>query len=76
MQGLSGARTTRTAVALWPVTGPTSARRRRGTLIARWYCRESHTTFSLLPDCLAARLPGTLDALEAAAVAAEEATEP
>ena len=35
-----------------------------GTLIARWYCRESHTTFSLLPDCLAARLPGTLARLE------------
>ena len=36
-----------------------------GTLIARWYCPESHTTFSLLPDCLAARLPGTLDEMEA-----------
>ena len=45
-----------------------------GTLIARWYCRESHTTFSLLPDCLAARLPGTLDALEAAVAAAEKAS--
>ena len=45
----------------------------RGAKIARWYCRESHTTISLLPDCLAARLPGTLDALEAVVVAAEEA---
>ena len=36
----------------------------RGTRIARWYCPESHTTFSLLPDCLAARLPGTLDEVE------------
>ena len=36
----------------------------RGAKIARWYCRESHTTFSLLPDCLAARLPGELDTLE------------
>lgn len=45
----------------------------RGVKIARWYCPESHTTFSLLPDCLAARLPGTLDALEAVVVAAEEA---
>ena len=34
---------------------------------------QSHTTFSLLPDCLAARLPGTLDALEAVAVAAGRA---
>ena len=45
----------------------------RGTRIARWYCPESHTTFSLLPDCLAARLPGTLDGLEAVVVAAEQA---
>ena len=44
-----------------------------GAKIARWYCRESHTTISLLPDCLAARLPGTLDALEDVVVAAEEA---
>ena len=45
----------------------------RGAKVARWYCPESHTTFSLLPDCLAARLPGTLEALEAVVVAAEEA---
>ena len=43
----------------------------RGAKIARWYCRESNTTFSLLPDCLAARLPGTLDALEAVVAHAE-----
>ena len=46
----------------------------RGAKIARWYCRESHTTISLLPDCLAARLPGTLAALEDVVVAAEEAS--
>ena len=45
-----------------------------GTRIARWYCRESQTTFSLLPDCLAARLPGTLAELEDAVFAAEHAT--
>ena len=45
----------------------------RGAKIARWYCPESHTTISLLPDCLAARLPGTLDALEAVVVVAEGA---
>ena len=44
-----------------------------GTLIARWYCRESHQTFSLLPDCLAARLPGTLRMLEEVVVHAEQA---
>ena len=44
-----------------------------GARVARWYCPESHTTFSLLPDCLAARLPGTLCDLEAVAVAAEGA---
>ena len=36
-----------------------------GTRIARWYCPPGHCTFSLLPDCLAARLPGTLAELEA-----------
>ena len=45
----------------------------RGTRVARWYCPQSRTTFSLLPDCLAARLPGTLDALEAVVVHAERA---
>ena len=45
----------------------------RGTRVARWYCPESHTTFSLLPDCLAARLPGTLDTLEAVVAHAEQA---
>ena len=44
-----------------------------GTLIARWYCPESHQTFSLLPDCLAARLPGTLRRLEEVVVHAEQA---
>ena len=44
-----------------------------GTQIARWYCRRSHTTFSLLPDCLAARLPGTLAELEDAVATAENA---
>ena len=43
-----------------------------GTLIARWYCRESHQTFSLLPDCLAARLPGTLRRLEKVVAHAEQ----
>ena len=45
----------------------------RGTRIARWYCRESHTTFSRLPDCLAARFPGELDDLEAVVAHAEQA---
>ena len=44
-----------------------------GAKVPRWYCRESHTTVSLLADCLSARLPGTLDDLEAVAVAAEGA---
>ena len=44
-----------------------------GTQIARWYCRESHTTFSLLPDCLAARLPGTLAELEQVVAVVEQA---
>ena len=44
-----------------------------GTRIARWYCPESHTTFSLLPDCLAARLTGTLAEVEAVVRAVEQA---
>jgi hypothetical protein len=33
-------------------------------LIARWYCPQGHCTFSLLPDHLAARFPGTLREVE------------
>ena len=32
--------------------------------IARYYCPTAHETFSLLPDCLASRFPGELDAME------------
>jgi hypothetical protein len=32
--------------------------------IARYYCPTAHETFSLLPDCLAGRFPGTLAAME------------
>lgn len=39
--------------------------------IARWYCPTGRMTFSLLPDCLAARLGGSLDEVEEAVVAAE-----
>ena len=35
-----------------------------GMRIARYYCPTAHETFSLLPDCLASRFPGELDALE------------
>jgi len=44
-----------------------------GTHIARWYCRQGHCTFSLLPDHLAARFPGTLAAIEAVVIAVEQA---
>jgi hypothetical protein len=44
-----------------------------GTFIARWYCPRGHRTFSLLPDCLAARLPGTLAEVEAVVGAVEQA---
>ena len=44
-----------------------------GTRTARWYCRQDHCTFSLLPDCLAARLSGSLEEVEAAVVVVEEA---
>lgn len=35
-----------------------------GMAITRYYCPTAHETFSLLPDCLASRFPGTLDAME------------
>lgn len=41
--------------------------------VARYYCRDAHTTFSLLPDCLAAKLPGDLDAVERLMAAVEAA---
>ncbi len=44
-----------------------------GALIARWYCRQGHSTISLLPDCLAARLPGTLVELETVVLQVEQA---
>jgi len=43
------------------------------TRVARWYCPEGHCTFSLLPDCLAARLSGTLSEVEALVRGAEQA---
>ena len=42
-----------------------------GTRIARWYCPQGHCTFSLLPDHLAARFPGTLADIEAVVAAVE-----
>jgi hypothetical protein len=45
-----------------------------GTLIARWYCPLSHRTFSLLPDCLAAGLSGTLAEVEAVVRVVEQAS--
>ena len=41
-----------------------------GALIARYYCPLGHTTFSLLPDCLAARLSSSLADIEAVCAAA------
>jgi hypothetical protein len=42
-----------------------------GMRVARWYCPQAQETFSLLPDCLAARLSGSLDEVERAVVAVE-----
>jgi hypothetical protein len=39
--------------------------------VARWYCPDAHETFSLLPDCLAARLVGSLDEVEQVVVKVE-----
>jgi hypothetical protein len=44
-----------------------------GTLITRYYCPEGHRTFSLLPDCYAARLSGQLSEVEDLVRAVEQA---
>lgn len=44
-----------------------------GAQIPRWYCPKAHRTFSLLPDCLAARLSGTLVDIEAVVTHVEQA---
>ena len=48
----------------------------KGLRVARWYCPQGHRTFSLLPDFLAARLPGLLTCVEAAVAAAKSASDP
>ena len=45
----------------------------QGLRIARWYCPEARQTFSLLPDFLAARLPGLLDTIETCVAAVQSA---
>ncbi len=40
--------------------------------IARFYCRLAQTTFSLLPDFLAAGMPGTLEQVDRAARAVQD----
>ncbi len=45
-----------------------------GTRIARWYCPQGHRTFSLLPDHLAARFPGTLSEIERVVATVEQAS--
>jgi hypothetical protein len=42
--------------------------------VARYYCPEQHTTFGLLPDFYASRVPGTLDDIERSAARAEAST--
>ncbi len=39
--------------------------------VTRYYCPEQHTTFGLLPDFYASRVPGTLDDIERTAAQAE-----
>lgn len=44
-----------------------------GARIPRWYCPEGQCTFSLLADCFAARLSGSLADVEQAVATAEQA---
>lgn len=43
-----------------------------GMQVARWYCRDAHRTFSMLPDCMSSRLTGSLDEAEQVVVRVEE----
>lgn len=53
--------------------GTYERKRPAGARIARWYCPQAHTTIGLLPDCLAARFPGTLADIEQVVRAADAA---
>lgn len=44
-----------------------------GVRVPRWYCPDGQTSFSLLPDCLAAKLPGSLAELEQVVTELEQA---
>ncbi len=44
-----------------------------GTQIPRWYCPEGQCTFSLLADCFASRLSGSLHKIEEVVVQVEQA---
>ncbi len=44
-----------------------------GTRVPRWYCPEGRRTFSLLADCFASRLSGSLTAVEKVVVEVEQA---
>lgn len=43
-----------------------------GMRVARWYCPRGRTSFSLLPDCLASRLSGSLSEVEQVVAMVEE----
>lgn len=45
-----------------------------GMRVARYYCAAAHRTFSLLPDCLAAKLSGDLEEVERVVAAVEAAS--
>ena len=40
--------------------------------VARWYCPDAQMTFSLLPDCMCARMGGSLDEAERAVALSEK----
>ncbi len=51
--------------------GTSAQKTPEGARVARFYCRKGRVTLSLLPDCLASRLRGTLVELESVVAAAE-----
>ena len=72
-QPSSGVRITPTGDAHWHATAPVRARARAGRGSLAGTAPRATPPFRRLPDCLAARLPGELDTVEAMVAHAEQA---
>ena len=72
MQNLSTVPTTSTRGCRLARHGTYRRKTPAGCRVARYYCPDAHRTFSLLPEFMAAGVPGTLQSIEDSVVAVEE----